>query len=284
MAEVAASATERESHQIEEANASGRTPVVFVHGLWLLPSSWERWSEHVHEAGYAPVEATWPGDAATVAEARADTDSLAGKTVAEIVGHLAATIGRLSAKPALVGHSFGGMFVQMLAGRGIACATVSISPAPYRGVLSLPRSALKSGSPVLRNPLNHGRTVMLTEGQFRYAFANAVGEEDARGLYADFAVPAPGAPLFQSAAANLNPFTQVKVDTHRPDRGPMLVVCGGKDHTIPPAIAKATYRLQQKNAGITEYAEIADRGHALTIDNGWRDVADTALAFVQRFA
>ncbi len=184
----------------------------------------------------------------------------------------------------MIGHSFGGLLAQIVAGRGLSVAAVAIDPAPFRGVLPLPISALKAGSPVLGNPANRNRAIPLTYDQFRYAFANAVGEDEAKELYETFAVPAPGRPLFQAATANLNPWTEVKVDTDNPDRGPLLVISGEKDHTVPWALANAAYKQQKDNAGVTEVVEIENRGHALTIDSGWREVADTALAFVKRFA
>jgi pimeloyl-ACP methyl ester carboxylesterase len=161
--------------------------------------------------------------------------------------------------------------------------SVAIDPAPFRGVLPLPLSALKAGSPVLGNPRNRNRAVPLTYEQFRYSFANAVSEEEAKELYETFAVPAPGKPLFQAATANLNPRTEAAVDTKNAERGPLLVISGEKDHTVPWAIANASYKKQAHNEGVTEIVEIPNRGHALTIDSGWREVADTALKFVQRF-
>jgi pimeloyl-ACP methyl ester carboxylesterase len=150
-------------------------------------------------------------------------------------------------------------------------------------VLPLPISALKSAWPVLGNPANHHRAIPLTYEQFRFGFANAVTENEARQLYETFAVPASGVPLFQAATANLNPWTEAKVDTRNPDRGPLLIISGQKDNTVPWAIAKASYQQQKRNAGVTEIVEIPNRGHALTIDSGWREVADTALAFIKRF-
>jgi len=179
--------------------------------------------------------------------------------------------------------SFGGLLTQIVAGRGLSAASVAIDPAPFRGVLPLPISALKSGSPVLGNPANRNRAIPLTYDQFRYAFANAVTEDEAKDLYETFAVPAPGRPLFQAATANLNPWTEAKVDTDNPDRGPLLVISGEKDHTVPWALSNAAYKQQKDNPGVTEIVEIKGRGHALTIDSGWREVADTALAFVKRF-
>lgn len=277
------SLTSYELEQIETVNASGRTPVMFVHGLWLLPSSWDRWAAVFADAGYAPLTPGWPDDPATVEEARAHPEVFAGKTIAQVADHFAEVAGKLSAKPVTIGHSFGGLLAQILAGRSLSAATAAIDPAPFRGVLPLPISALRSSAPVLGNPANRHRSVPLTYDQFRYAFANAVTEEEATQLYEEFCVPASGAPIFQAATANLNPWTEARVDTDNPDRGPMLVVSGERDHTVPPAIAKATYSQQLGNPGVTEIVEIPNRGHALVIDSGWREVCDTVLAFVRRF-
>jgi pimeloyl-ACP methyl ester carboxylesterase len=193
-------------------------------------------------------------------------------------------VSALEQKPALIGHSFGGLLTQILAGRGLAFASVAIDPAPFQGVLPLPVSALKAASPVLKNPANHGRSVRLTYDQFRFAFANVVDEDEARRLYDAYSVPGAGVPLFQAAFANFNPWTEVKVDSKNPDRGPLLIVSGEKDNTVPWAIANASFKKQHRNPGVTEIIEIKNRGHSLTIDSGWREVADTALAFVKRFS
>jgi pimeloyl-ACP methyl ester carboxylesterase len=208
----------------------------------------------------------------------------AKKTVGQVADHVAEVIGKLTRKPAVIGHSFGGLLSQIIAGRGLSAASVAIDPAPFRGVLPLPISSLRSAMPVLANPANRGRAVSLTFNQFRYGWANAVSAEEAKQLHETFHVPAPGAPLFQAATANLNPWTEAKVDTKNPDRGPLLVVSGEKDHTVPWAIANASFKKQRRNPGVTEVTEIPNRGHALTIDSGWREVAETALEFVKRFA
>jgi len=273
-----------EQQDVDKVNATGRIPAVFVHGLWLLPSSWDRWAEVFDAAGYAALAPGWPDDPETVAEANANPDTFANKTVGDVADHFAEVIGKLDRKPVVVGHSFGGLLAQILAGRGLSTATVAIDPAPFRGVLPLPVSALRSASPVLTNPANRHRAVPLTYEQFRYAFANAVDEDEARQLYDAFAVPAPGAPLFQAATANFNPWTEVKVDHKNPERGPLLIISGEKDHTVPWAIANASFKKQKKNKeAVTEIVEMSGRGHALTIDSGWREVADTALEFVRRF-
>jgi pimeloyl-ACP methyl ester carboxylesterase len=274
---------EHEVEQVERANASGRIPVVFVHGLWLLPSSWDAWAELFDEAGYAAVQPGWPDDPETVEEAKAHPDVFAGKGVGDVADHLEAVIRTLEKKPAVIGHSFGGLLTEILAGRGLAAVSVAISPAPFRGVLPLPISALRSSSPVLRNPKNKHRAIPLTYEQFRYSFANAVDEDEAKRLYETYSVAGPGEPIFQAASANFNPWTEAKVDTKNPKRGPLLIVSGEKDHTVPTAIAKASYKKERKNKSVTEFASVPGRGHALTIDSGWRDVADIALAFVSRF-
>jgi non-heme chloroperoxidase len=278
-----ASINEYEAQQIKKANATKLTPVVFIHGLWLLPSSWDRWATVFEQAGYTALTPGWPDDPQTVEEANANPEVFAHKTVGQVADHFGEVIGKLKRKPAVIGHSFGGLLAQIVAGRGLAAVSVAIDPAPFRGVLPLPVSALKSSRPVLGNPANRNRAVPLTYEQFRYAFANAVGEDEAKELYHTFAVPAPGAPLFQAATANLNPWTEAKVDTKNPDRGPLLIIDGEKDHTVPWAIANASFKKQERNKGVTEIVKLPDRGHALTIDSGWRLVADTSLEFVKRF-
>ena len=216
-----------DQEQVDRANASGRRPVVFVHGLWLLPSSWNRWAALFEEAGLVALTPGWPDDPQTVEEAAQHPEVFAGKSVGQVTDHMAGIIAKLQQRPAIVGHSFGGLITQILAGRGLSVASVAIDPAPFRGVLPVPVSALKAGFPVLKNPANRGRAVPLTFEQFRYSFANAVSEEEAHRLFDKFAAPASG--------------------------------------------------------GVTEVVQIPNRGHALTIDDGWREVAETALRFIQRF-
>jgi non-heme chloroperoxidase len=275
--------TGHESQQVERANSTGLQPVVFVHGLWLLASSWDRWAVVFEEAGLVALTPGWPDDPDTVAEGNANPEIFAHKTVGQVADHFGRVVEGLARKPAIIGHSFGGLLAQILAGRGLAAVTVAIDPAPFRGVLPLPLSSLKSAWPVLGNPANRGRAVPLTFEQFRFGFANAVSEAEAKELYQAYAVPASGAPLFQAAAANLNPWTEAKVVTENPARGPLLIISGEKDNTVPWAIANASYKQQEDNPGVTEIVEMPGRGHALTIDSGWREVAETALAFVRRF-
>jgi non-heme chloroperoxidase len=275
--------TDFEADQIARANGTNATPVVFVHGLWLLPSSWDRWTALFEEAGYVAVTPGWPDDPETVAQANLHPEVFAGKSIGEIAEYEEAIIRKLDRKPVVIGHSFGGLLTEILAGRGVAAASVAISPAPFRGVLPLPISALRSASVALRNPANRNRAVPLTYDQFRYSFANAVGEDEAKELYLGYSVPGPAEPLFQAAASNLNPWSEAKVNTKNPERGPMLIISADSDHTVPWAVANASYKLEKRNEGVTEIVKMKNRGHALTIDNGWQEVAETALSFVRRF-
>jgi non-heme chloroperoxidase len=275
--------SERESGEIEAANASDETPVVFIHGLWLLPSSWANWADFFKQAGYAPLAPDWPHDPETVEQARAAPDVLAKKTLKQVADHTTEIIDALDKKPAVMGHSTGGLLAQMLAGRGLSAATVAIDPGVFRGVLPLPASTLRVVGPFLVNPLTRGRAITLTFDQFKYGWANALDEE-AKELYDTFHVAGSGISLMQMGNANLNPWTEAKVNTKNPERGPLLIIDGEKDHTVPWAIANAAYKRQRRNAAVTEIVKIPNRGHSLTIDHGWREVAQTALDFVKRFA
>jgi pimeloyl-ACP methyl ester carboxylesterase len=272
------------AEQVTRANASGRVPVVFIHGLWLLPDSWANWAEFFTRAGYAVLTPDWPDDPQTVDLARANPRVLAGKTLEQIAEHTTEIIAVLDKKPALIGHSTGGLLAQMLAGRGLAAATVAIDPGVFRGVLPLPAPVLKGVGPFLVNPLTRGRAITLTFSQFSYSWANALDEKEAKELYHRFHVAGSGISLAQMGNANLNPRTQAKVNTTNPDRGPLLIIDGEKDHTVPWAIANAAYKRQRRNPGVTEIVKIPNRGHSLTIDHGWREVAQTALDFIKRFA
>ena len=276
--------TNHEAREIEHANQSGLRPVVFVHGLWLLPNSWDRWRNFFERYGYATLAPGWPDDPETVAEAREHPEVFAKQSLQAVTEHYVEAIEGLSRKPAVVGHSFGGMIAEELAGLGFSAATVAIDPAPFRGVLPLPASSLKSAAPVIANPANYRRAVELTLDEFKYGWANTLSDEEAAELHETYHVAASGKPLFQAALANINPWTEDRVDTDNANRGPLLLISGEQDHTVPPAVVEAAYERQLRNTGETELATIPGRGHSLTIDHGWKDVAETALAFVVKYA
>src|SRR5262249_7541635 len=276
-------ASDRETREIEAANASGNAPVVFIHGLWLLPSSWDAWAGFFKQAGYAPLTPDWPDDPETVEEARATPAGPATKTLTQVADQTAEIINALDKKPVVMGHSTGGLLAQIIAGRGFSAATVAIDPGVFRGVLPLPASVLRGVGPFLVNPRTRGRAITLTFDQFKYGWANVLDEKEAKELYDTFHVAGSGISLVQMGNANINPWTEAKVNTKNPDRGPLLIIDGEKDHTVPWAIANAAYKRQKRNPGVTEIVKVPNRGHSLTIDHGWREVAQTALDFVGRF-
>jgi pimeloyl-ACP methyl ester carboxylesterase len=256
------------------------TPVIFIHGLWLHATSWNPWIDLFQEAGYAPTAPGWPGDGATVEDSRANPDRIADHGIDDVVEHYAKIIATLDAKPILIGHSFGGMIAQKLLGQDLAAAAVAIDAAQIKGVLPLPLSALRATLPVFKNPANRHRAVSLTAQQFRFAFGNAIPEAESDELFERWTVPAPGKPLFEAAAANFDPHSPATVDTANDLRGPLLLMMGGKDHTVPEAVTKATLKQYRHSDAVTEIMEFADRAHSLTIDSGWRGVADAALSWL----
>ena len=257
------------------------TPLIFIHGLWIHSTSWQPWIDFFRQAGYDGVAPEWPGGSATVAEARANPSQAAGYGVGEIVDHYAKIMATLPAKPVVIGHSFGGLIAQALLGKNFASAAVAIDAAPIKGVLALPFSALRVASVAVRNPANLKKAVSLTAAEFRYGFGNMLSHEDSEELYRRWAIPSPGRPLFQAAFATFNPNAATKVDTANANRGPLLLIAGEHDHTVPPAITRATLKLYQRSPAITELKQIANRGHSLTIDKGWREVAQTALDWLK---
>jgi pimeloyl-ACP methyl ester carboxylesterase len=262
--------------------STDRTPVVFIHGLWLHATSWASWVELYREAGYEPLAPGWPGDPDTVEAARANPEGLAGHGIDEVTGHYAKIIEQLPARPVLIGHSFGGMIAEKLLGEDYGAGAIAIDAAQIKGVLPLPLSSLHSTLPVFKNPANKHKAVSLTAEQFRYSFGNAISEEESNELYERWAIPAPGRPLFEAAAANFELHSPAKVNTRNENRGPLLLVMGGRDHTVPEVITKATLKQYRHSDAITDLTEFADRGHSLTIDSGWRDVADQCLAWLAR--
>jgi pimeloyl-ACP methyl ester carboxylesterase len=259
---------------------STKNPIVFVHGLWLHAESWKNWIDFFREKGYEASAASWPGDSETTEATRRKPDAVAGYGVTEIADHIARQIKALDKKPILIGHSFGGLLVQNLLGRDLGVAAVAIDPAPIKGVPELPLSALKSSFPVLGNPFNFKRAISLTEPQFRFGFTNAVSEQEAKQLYQTYAMPAPGRPLFQAATATFNPNSATKVNLANATRGPLLLISGAEDHTVPPVLVKSALRAYRKSPAVTEYKEFANRGHSLNIDSGWRELAEYILSWL----
>jgi pimeloyl-ACP methyl ester carboxylesterase len=256
-------------------------PVIFIHGLWLHATSWEPWIELFRHEGYDPSAPGWPGDPDTVEEARANPESIADHGIDDVVEHYAAIIEALPVPPVLVGHSFGGMIAQKLLGRNSVAAAVAIDAAQIKGVLPAPLSVLYATLPAFKNRANRRRALSLTAEQFRFAFGSSLTVEESDALYERWTIPAPAKPLFEAAEANFDPHSPAEADTANPGRGPLLLMSGGKDHTVSEAMTRATPKQYRRSDAVTEFTDFHDRGHSLTIDRGWGEVAGTALDWLR---
>ncbi|MBO0678723.1 alpha/beta fold hydrolase [Mycolicibacterium sp. S2-37] len=254
--------------------------VVFIHGLWVSHTAWQPWVDHFAAHGHEAIAPAWPGEHPTVAATRDNAADQAGFGIEELTEHFATVLQRFDTPPVVIGHSFGGLIAQKLLGQGRAAAAVAIDPAPIKGVRPLPAAQLRSAFPVLGNPLNRGRAKGLTEAQWRYGFGNALAPAESDELWSRWSIPSPGKPLFEAAVANFAPHSPAAVDTANSTRGPLLITAGTADHTVPHVSAKAAYELYRDSAAVTDFLEFDGRGHSLTIDAGWRDVADASLAWL----
>jgi len=257
------------------------TPVVFIHGLWLHADSWLPWLDLFRASGYDPIAPGWPGESATVAETRRHPSLVADLGIDDITDHYAEIIRGLPAPPVVIGHSFGGLITEKLLGQGYGAAGVAIDPAQIKGVLPLPLAQLRSALPGLGNPANLHRTVELTEKEFRFGFGNALSEEESAQLFQTCTIPSPARPLFQAAAANFVLHSQAAVDTDNEARGPLLLIAGTADHTVPDVVTRSTFKQYRDSTAITQLKQFEGRGHSLTIDNGWKDVADAVLDWLR---
>ncbi len=256
------------------------TPVVFIHGLWIHSDAWQPWVELFRAAGYDAIAPGWPGDSADVETTRRNATALAGKGIDDITEGYLAVIRELPAKPIVIGHSFGGLIAQKLLAGGNAAAAIAIDPGQIKGVKPVPFAQIRSGFPVLSRPGNKKRSVALSKKQFRYAFGNAISAAESGDLYDAWSIPGPGKPLFEASTANFSASSPAAVNTRRRDRGPLLIIGGGQDHTVPEVVAKAAFSLYAGSGAVTDYHAFADRGHSLVLDHGWREIADHTLSWL----
>jgi alpha-beta hydrolase superfamily lysophospholipase len=256
------------------------TPVVFIHGLWLHASSWDPWLDLFRAAGYAPVAPGWPNEPASVEEARQQPDLVANLSIDDLTAHFAKIIESQDASPVIIGHSFGGLVTEKLLGEGFGVAGVAIDPAQIKGVLPLPLAQLRAALPGLGNPANLKKAVSLTQNEFRFGFGNAVSEEESNALFEKWTIPSPARPLFQAAVANFSLHSEAKVNTANDTRGPLLLISGVEDHTVPDVVTRSTLKQYRDSTAVTELRQFAGRGHSLTVDSGWREVADAVLQWL----
>lgn len=254
--------------------------IVFIHGLWISHTAWQPWVDYFADNGHRPVAPTWPGEADSVAATRQNVSAQAGFGINALTDHFADIVDQFDSPPVVIGHSFGGLIAQKLLGLNKAAAAVAIDPAPIRGVKPLPLAQLRSAFPVLGNPLNRGRAKALNRRQFRYGFGNALSESESDSLWESWAIPSPGKPLFEAAVANFVPNSPATVDVANATRGPLLITAGTADHTVPLVSVKAAFKLYSKSAAVTHFHQFDGRGHSLTIDDGWRGVADVVLSWL----
>jgi pimeloyl-ACP methyl ester carboxylesterase len=261
--------------------AAGNKPIIFIHGLWLHATSWSPWIDLFRESGYEPVAPGWPNEPPTVAEARDNPELVANLGIDDVTVHMAEVIEGLDGNPVIVGHSFGGLFAEKLLGEGYGRAAVAIDPAQIKGVLPLPLAQLRSGLPALGNPTNRHKAVALTSKEFRYGFGNVLSEEESDALYERWTIPSPAKPLFEAAAANFSLHSPAKVNTKNEDRGPLLLISGTEDHTVPDKVTRSTLKQYRDSSAVTEFKQFEGRGHSLTIDAGWKDVANAVLDWLK---
>lgn len=258
------------------------TPVVFIHGLWLHASSWEDWLKLFRRLGYTTYAPGWPGEPDTIHEARLLPEDVAGKGIDDIIKHYTQLIKQFDTLPILIGHSFGGLIAQKLLGQDLAAAAVAISPAQFKGVWRLPLRQITASFPVFKHPLNYSRAVELTAHNFRYAFGNALSMEESTELYTRWSVPSPAKPLLEASIANFVPGSPAAVNVENGERGPLLLIGAGRDNTVPASVVRSQHKLYAKSPAITDIQEFADRGHSLTIDSGWREVADATTDWIKQ--
>ena len=256
---------------------AGADTIVLVHGLWMNPVSWRGWIGRFTDRGFRVLAPAWPGMEGDVETLRRDTSGYARLHAREIVDHYEAVIRGLERPPIVMGHSFGGAFVQLLLDRGLGAAGVAVNSAPTKGVLRVPLSTIRCTLPIVRNPFNRDKAVELTPQQFRYAFGNTLSEEKSLDAYQEYALPGVANVLFAGALANVNPRSPFRVDYGRDDRAPLLCIAGGADHVVPASVNRANVKKYRRSAAVVRYHEFPKRSHYTVGEDGWEQVADFAL-------
>jgi pimeloyl-ACP methyl ester carboxylesterase len=250
--------------------------IVFIHGAWLSSRSWERFAEYFAQRGYSIEAPEWPRKHGDVEELREHSEELADLGIAEIVDHYDGLIRGRDPQPVLIGHSFGGLFVQLLLDRGLGSAGVALDPAPPKGATyTLQPSTLKSAAPAIAHPSKLHGVVTLTQEQFNYGFTNTWEKADAEAAYERYAVPETGRIFFQDGLANFSWNSPAEIDYEKSDRAPLLITVGEHDNTVPPKTARANFKKYAKSDAVTDFVEFPGRSHLLMVGDGWEEVAST---------
>lgn len=260
---------------------TGDKPVLFIHGLWLHATSWGPWLELFRDSGYEPIAPGWPNEPPTVSDAREHPELVANLGIDDVTAHMTQIIDGLGTAPVIIGHSFGGLIAEKLLGEGYGTGAVAIDPAQIKGVLPLPLAQLRAGLPALGNPTNRHKAVSLTSKEFRFGFGNALTQEESDALFERWTIPSPARPLFEAAVANFSLHSPAKVETKNEERGPLLLISGTKDHTVPDKVTRSTLKQYRDSTAVTELKQFEGRGHSLTIDGGWNDVANAILDWLK---
>jgi len=256
-----------------EAAATDRTPLMFIHGAWLSSNSWENFADYFEHRGYDVSAPEWPRKEGGVEELREASDEIEGLGLTEIVDHYEQEIQALDEPPVLIGHSYGGLIVELLLDRGLGRAGVAMSPAPPKGILVLPFSTLKAGAPALAHPSKWHGVVPLTLDEFTYGFVNTFSPEDAAAAFEKYAVPETGQIFFEAGFANFHLHPPTEVHFKSGDRAPLLIVGAEKDHTVPASLSHKQYEKYEKSPAPTDYIEFAGRPHLMMIGEGWEEIA-----------
>ena len=252
---------------------NGQIPLMLIHGAWLSARSWENYADYFARRGFAVSAPEWPRKHGDVEEMRETADDSAGLGVQEIVDHYAELIAELDQPPVLIGHSYGGLFVELLLDRGLGRAGVAMSPAPPKGILVLPFPTLKSASPALAHPSKWHGIVPLTLEEFTYAFVNTFSPEAAAAAYERYAVPETGQIFYEAGFANFHLHPPTEVHFKSADRAPLLLVGAAEDHTVPASLTKAAYKRYEKSPAKTDYLEFEGRPHLHMAAPDWEEVA-----------
>ena len=265
-----------------EAAATDRAPLMFIHGAWLSSGSWESFSDYFGHRGFDVSAPEWPRKHGDVEELREATDEIEGLGLSEIVDHYEELITALDEPPVLIGHSFGGLIVELLLDRGLGRAGVAMSPAPPKGILVLPFSSLKAAAPALAHPSKWHGVVPLTLEEFTFGFVNTFSPDDAKAAYEKYAVPETGQIFFEAGFANFHLHPPTEVHFKSDDRAPLLIVGAEKDNTVPASLAKKQFEKYGKSAAQTDYIEFPARPHLMMIGEGWEEIAGEIQSWLSR--